>query len=102
MAVTAKPGSNFQVTIVKKITRAQAATTIERLFMADKAIRGPIEAREKNFKPIPKRRGGRIWTKWPNKVHPNLVQGVSATIPASAQFAKDLASVADFVEVRTV
>ena len=102
MAVTAKPGSSFKVTINKKITRAQAATTIERLFMADKAIWSPIAAREKNFKPIPKRRGGRIWTKWPNKVHPVLVQGVTATIPASAQFARDLASVADFVEVKTV
>ena len=102
MAVTAKPGSSFQVTITKKITRAQAATTLERLFMADKAVRGPIEAREKNFKPIPKRRGGRIWTKWPNKVHPKLEKGISATIPASAQFARDLASVADFVEVKTV
>lgn len=101
MAVTAKPGSKFTVTIVKKITRAQAATTLERLFMADKAISGPIVARSRNFKAIPKRRGGRIWTKWPNKVHPKLEKGVSATIPASVQFAKDLASVADFVEVKT-
>lgn len=102
MAVTAKPGSKFQVTITKQITRAQAATTIERLFMADKAISGPIEARTANFKAIPKRRGGRIWTKWPNKVHPKLDKGVSATIPASVQFAKDLNSVAEFVEVKTV
>ena len=102
MAVVAKPGSSFQVTIVKKITRAQAATTIERLFMTDKAISGPIAARSRNFKPIPKRRGGRIWTKWPNKVHPNLAKGRVATIPASTQFAKDLASVSDFVEIKTV
>ena len=102
MAVTAKPGSKFKVTITKLITRAQAATTIERLFMADKAISGPLAARAKNHKPIPKRRGGRIWTKWPNKVHPKLDKGVTATIPASSQFAKDLASVADFVEVTTV
>jgi hypothetical protein len=102
MAVTAKPGSKFQVTITKKITRAQAATTLERLFMSDKAISAPIAARTKNHVAIPKRRGGRIWTKWPNKVHPKLDKGVSATIPASAQFAKDLNSVAEFVEIKTV
>ena len=101
MALTAKPGATFQVTITKQLTRATAATTLERLFMADKAVRGPIEARSKNFVPKPKRRGGRIWTKWPNKVHPTLTIGKTATIPASAQFAKDLASVADFVDVKT-
>jgi hypothetical protein len=102
MAITAKPGSNFEVKITKQITRAQAATTLERLFMADRKIARPIEARAKNHLAKPKRRGGRIWTKWPNKVHPKLEKGVSATIPATAQFAKDLASVADFVEVKTV
>lgn len=101
MAVTAKPGSKFTVTITKQLTRAAAATTLERLFMADKAVSGPIEARSANFKAKPKRRGGRIWTKWPNKVHPTLTIGKSATIPASAQFARDLNSVADFVEVKT-
>ena len=102
MAVTAKPGSKFQVTIKKQLTRAAAATTLERLFMADKAVRGPIEARAKNHAPKPKRRGGRIWTKWPNKVHPTLNVGRSATILATTQHAKDLASVADFVDVKTV
>lgn len=102
MALTAKLGSNFQVTITKQITRAQAATTIERLFMADRKIAKPIEARAANHAPKPKRRGGRIWTKWPNKVHPKLDKGVVATIPATAQFARDLDSVADFVDVKTV
>ncbi len=102
MALTAKPGSNFQVTITKQITRAQAATTLERLFMTDRKIAKPIEARAANHKAKPKRRGGRIWTKWPNKVHPKLEKGIVATIPATTQFAKDLASVADFVEVKTV
>ena len=102
MALTAKPGSNFKVTITKQITRAQAATTIERLFMADRKIAKPIEMRAANHKAKPKRRGGRIWTKYPNKVHPKLDKGVTATIPATAQFARDLASVADFVDVATV
>lgn len=102
MALTAKPGSKFEVTITKQITRAAAATTLERLFMRDKAVSGPIAEREANFKPKPKRRGGRIWTKWPNKVHPTLVQGKKATIPATAQYARDLGSVAEFVEVKTV
>jgi hypothetical protein len=102
MALTAKPGSKFEVTITKIITRDAAWTTLERLFMRDKAIRGPIEQRAANHKPKPKRRGGRIWTKWPNKVHPTLVKGRVAHIPATAQYAKDLESVSDFVEVKTV
>ena len=102
MALSAKPGSKFEVTITHQITRAAAESTLERLFMSDKAVSGPIAARTKNHKPKPKRRGGRIWTKWPNKVHPNLSKGRTATISASAQFAKDLDSVADFVEVKTV
>ena len=99
MALTAKPGSNFKITITKQITRAAAATTLERLFMSDRAIARPIERRTANHKAKPKRRGGRIWTKWPNKVHPKLEKGVTATVPANAQFARDLASVAEFVEV---
>lgn len=102
MALSAKPGSKFEVTITHQITRAAAATTLERLFMRDKAVSGPIAARSANFKPKPKRRGGRIWTKWPNKVHPKLDKGRTATIPATAQYAKDLASVAEFVDVKTV
>lgn len=102
MALTAKPGSKFEVTITHQITRAAAWTTLERLFMRDKAIAGPIAARAKNHKPKPKRRGGRIWTKWPNKVHPALVKGRVASVPATAQYAKDLASVAEFVDVKTV
>lgn len=102
MALTAQPGSKFEVTITKQITRAAAWTTLERLFMRDKAVSGPIAARSANFKSKPKRRGGRIWTKWPNKVHPTLEKGRKASIPATPQYAKDLASVADFVEVKTV
>lgn len=102
MALTAKPGSNFQVTITKQVTRAAAWTTLERLFMSDRKIAKPIEARAANHLAKPKRRGGRIWTKWPNKVHPKLDKGVTATIPATAQFARDLSSVSDFVDVKTV
>ena len=67
-------------TINKTPTRATALKTLERLFMMDKAVAKPIETRSKNFKAIPKRRGGQIWTKRPNKVHPELVKGKSATI----------------------
>jgi len=99
MSVTAIPGGKFNVTISKAITRASAEATLERLFMRDKAVWGPIAARAANFKAKPKRRGGCIWTKYPNKVHPTLVVGVKATIPATTQYAKDLGSVAEFVTV---
>ena len=99
MAIDLKPGTTVRVTINKNITRESARKTIERLFMKDKAISGPIAARSANFKPIPKRRGGRIWTKRPNKVHPVLEKGLVATLKATPQLLKDLGSVEDFVQV---
>jgi hypothetical protein len=101
MSLTAKPGGKFKITITKRLTRASAVATLERLFMQDKKFAAPIAARSANFKAQPKRRGGRIWTKRPNKVHPNLAAGTTATLPATAQYARDLNSVADFVEVKT-
>ncbi len=94
-----KPGTTVKVTINKHIRRAAAIKTLERLFLQDKAVSGPIAAREKNFIPLPKRRGGRIWTKRPNKTHPQLVQGATATFKLTTQTAKDLASVSDLVDV---
>jgi len=99
MALDLKPGQTVRVTISKNITRESARKTLERLFLKDKAISGPIAARSRNFKPIPGRRGGRIWTKRPDKVHPKLERGVAATIKTTPQGVKDLNSVADFIEV---
>jgi len=99
MAIAAKPGGTVRVTISKTINRDSARKTLERLFMMDKAVRKPIAARSRNFKALPKRRGGTIWTKRPNKVHPGLAKGTAATIKATPQHIKDLASVSDFVEV---
>ena len=99
MAIDLKPGKTVRVTINKNITRESARKTIERLFMKDKAISGPIEKRSRNFIPIPGRRGGRIWTKRPNKVHPTLGKGVAATVKVTPQAVKDLRSVEDFIQV---
>ena len=94
-----KPGTPLRVTISRTINRDAARKTIERLFMTDRAVAKPIELRSRNFKDLPKRRGGRIWTKRPNKLHPQLEKGAAATIKASPQALKDLASVEDFVQV---
>jgi hypothetical protein len=99
MAIDLKPGQTVRVTVSKNITRDAARKTIERLFMKDKAVRAPLDARSKNFIPLPKRRGGTIWTKRVNKVHPGLDKGASATITATAQAIKDLKSVETFVDV---
>ncbi len=100
MAIEAKPGQTVRVTISKHVRRDAARKTLERLFMQDKAIYRPIEVRSANFKEQPKRRGGQIWTKYPNKLHPTLTQGAAATIKATPQSIKDLASVSDFVEIQ--
>ncbi|MEA2708482.1 MAG: hypothetical protein QOF78_1083 [Phycisphaerales bacterium] len=100
MASELKPGGTLKVTVNKNITRAAARKTIERLFMKDKAVRKPIDTRSRNFIELPKRRGGQIWTKRPNKVHPDLNKGASATILATPQAIKDLNSVASFVDVK--
>ncbi len=99
MAKEFKPGSAIRVTIKKSINRAGAQKTIERLFMKDKAIHQPLEKRSANFKELPKRRGGQIWTKRPNKIHPTLERGTAATIMVTPQTLKDLNSVADFVDI---
>lgn len=99
MASDIKPGDKVKVTITRTITRQSAIKTLERLFMTDKVISRPIRLRSRNFKPIPKRRGGRIWTKRPNKVHPKLIRGATAIIKATPQHLQDLASVKDFVQV---
>ena len=100
MALDLKPGTTVRVTVSKTISRAAAKKTLERLFMKDKAVSGPIAARSRNFKELPKRRGGVIWTKRPNKVHPPLNPGASATVLATPQAIKDLNSVANFVDVK--
>ena len=99
MALDLKPGATVRVTISKTIKREAARKTLERLFMRDKAVRGPIDARSKNFKELPKRRGGQIWTKRPNKVHPGLERGAAATIRTTPQTIKDLKSVEAFIQV---
>lgn len=99
MAIEAKPGQSLQVTITKMVTRESARKTLERLFMKDKAVAAPVAARSKNFKELPKRRGGVIWTKRPNKVHLGLERGASATVKATAANVRDLESVAAFVDV---
>ena len=94
-----QPGQTVKVTIKRLITRAGARKTIERLFLKDKSHSAPLDARSDNFIPLPKRRGGCIWTKRPNKVHPPLEAGHSATIKATPQAMRDLNSVKEFVEV---
>lgn len=100
MAIEFKPGQSLRVTITKSLTRASARKTVERLFCKDKALVAPLHSRSRNFIPLPKRRGGQIWTKLPNKIHLDLVKGVAANITATAQVMKDLASLEGFVDVK--
>ena len=99
MALDLKSGQTVRVTVTKSVKRDSARKTLERLFMKDKAIAKPIERRSANFKELPKRRGGQIWTKRPNKIHPELERGFSATIITTPQAIKDLRSVEDFIDV---
>ena len=99
MSLNYKPGEAIQLTVSKAITKDAALKTVTRLFMKDKAFAAPLVARAKNFKAIPKRRGGRIWTNYPNKLHPVFPTGTKATIRSTPQFLKDLASVSEFVSV---
>ena len=99
MATSLKPGQQVRVTINKTINRAAARRTIERLFCKDKSLTRPLALRSRNFIPLPKRRGGQIWTKRPNKVHPTLNPGAQANVKVTPQAAKDLNSVAEFISV---
>jgi hypothetical protein len=99
MAIEVKTGATVRVTINKTVNRHTARKTLERLFLKDKEVARPIEERSKNFKDLPKRRGGCIWTKRPNKLHLSLTKGTSATIIATPQHLRDLESVSTFVQV---
>jgi hypothetical protein len=99
MALKLETGKSVRVTIRQAVTRASARKTLERLFMRDKAVSRPIATRSRNFKELPKRRGGVIWTKRPNKVHPSLEKGASAKVDVTPQSIKDLNSVEAFIEV---
>ena len=99
MALDLKPGQTVRVTISKNVSRESARKTLERLFLADKSVSGPLDARSANFIPLPKRRGGCIWTKRVNKVHPTLEKGAAATFKVTPQAIKDLRSVEGFIEV---
>lgn len=95
-----KPGQTFAVTIKRTPTRESARKTLQRLFMSDDEFRTPIDARAARHSDRPKRRGGRIYTKYARKVHPELSIGASAKVKATAQHVKDLQSVARFIEVK--
>jgi hypothetical protein len=96
---TAQPGQTLSVKIVKTPAREAARKTLERLFMRDGEYRAPIDARAARHTDRPKRRGGRIYTKYTRKVHPTLEVGHTAKIPATSQYVRDLRSVGEFVEV---
>jgi hypothetical protein len=99
MAIELTPGKTIRVTVNRTINRAAARKTIERLFMKDKSIGNAINVRSRNFIPLPKRRGGCIWTKRVNKVHAVLDRGQAATIQTTPQSIRDLKSVAEFLEI---
>ena len=99
MALELKTGQSVRVTVSKTINRASARKTLERLFMTDKAVSQPIAVRSRNFKELPKRRGGQIWTKRPNKVHCSTARGAAATIKTTPQAIRDLQSIETFVEI---
>lgn len=100
MALEFKPGTVLTVKVTKAIKREAALKTLERLFMKDKAIATPLADRSANFIELPKRRGGQIWTKRPNKIFPQLPIGTVASLKATPQVLRDLDSVSDFVEVK--
>jgi hypothetical protein len=94
-----KSGQQVRLTIQKPINREGARKTLVRLFMQDKAVSKPIARRQKGLTDLPKRRGGRIWTKYANKIQLELERGMSATIKATPQSIKDLNSVKSFIEI---
>src|SRR5258705_11535380 len=100
MAPELKPGKTVRVTVSKHISRESARKTLERLFMQDKSIAKPIDKRSANFEEIPKRRGGGIWAKRPNKGHCDPTQGAPATIKTTPQSIKDPNNVARFVDLK--
>lgn len=93
-------GDTVTVTVSRTIVSEGARKTIERLFMSDSDFRAPIDARSARHSDRPKRRGGRIYTKYARKVHPVLEKGTTATVKATPQHVRDLQSVSRYIEVK--
>ena len=99
MAIDLQPNKTVKIKITKPVNRASARKTLERLFMKDKTVYQPLDSRSDNFIELPKRRGGCIWTKRVNKLHPSLDRGTEATVKTTPQSIRDLKSVASFIEI---
>jgi len=103
MPDTIAPGSQIQLTIVKRPTNAAAVKTLVRLLSKDKKVKAENErlrrTRITGFRQS--RRGGRFWDI--NMVkQPAVVAkiGASRTITATLDVLTDLKSVSKFIEVK--
>ncbi len=99
MALDLQTGGTTKVTISKRIVRESARKTLQRLFLTDDEFRAPYDARRKNFKDKPKRRGGRIYTKYARNPIIDLSKGQAATVSLTPQHVKDLNSVEQYISV---
>ena len=99
MALDLQTGGKVKVTISKRLERESARKTLQRLFLSDEAFRAPYDARRKNFVDKPKRRGGRIYTKYARNPVIDLDKGTTATVAATPQHVRDLQSVERYVTV---
>ncbi len=101
-ALTLERNSLVRVVVTHTVGNARGRKTLERILLSDASLRKAVENRKKNFVPLSKRRGGRIWTKWPNKPIFPLDAGTTATIRVTKQAERDLQSVTRFVEVKPI
>jgi len=103
MAIDVAPGTLVQVKVNRRPRRAAAVKTLERLFRKDRGVKKAIERLQETRVTRWHRRGGRLWADRPPQLTDATIErGASCRIVASVDVLKDLASLGDAVEVKTV
>lgn len=105
MSTTIAPGTQVQVTVIKKPTNAAAQKTIIRLLCKDKTVKADAARLRKSRAAGLQwnNRGGREWAVRVPKIQPvQATVGVSKSIKATLDVLTDLKSVSQFVEVKAI
>ncbi len=103
MANNVAAGSLVEIKIARMPRREAAVKTLDKLFRKDASHKKEIVRLQKSRPTRFDRRGGRPWGDRPTQLRPyKIAKGSSAKIVATLDVLKDIASLGDTVEVKTV
>lgn len=98
-----KPAQNIQVTITKIPRRQDSRQTIARLMRLDMDLKNGLRRAQRHRRKVTivRTRGGRPWAmRMKRTLVAKVEQGATWTMPYFPQLRSDLASVAEFLEIK--